>query len=128
MAFADFRNALNDANEIALTTTGRISGRQSSRPVWFVLEGETLYLLPVTGSDGEWYKNVLKTPTIRLAAGGPARVGVRPAADDRRSKQKKHEQRDAPAILRIRGQPTADRNTVDRPRDHAESQDRPLGP
>ncbi len=70
MAFADFRNALNDTNEIELTTTGRISGRQSSRPVWFVLEGETLCLLPVTGSDSQWYKNVLKTPTIRLAAGG----------------------------------------------------------
>jgi hypothetical protein len=38
--------------------------------VWFVLEGETLYLLPVTGSDSQWYKNVLKTPTIRLAARG----------------------------------------------------------
>ena len=61
MAFADFRNALNDTNEIELTTTGRISGRQSSRPVWFVLEGETLCLLPVTGSDSQWYKNVLKT-------------------------------------------------------------------
>jgi hypothetical protein len=70
MAFADFRNALSDTNEIALTTTGRISGRQSSRPVWFVLEGGTLYLLPVTGSDSQWYKNVLKTPTIRLAARG----------------------------------------------------------
>jgi hypothetical protein len=70
MAFADFRNALKDTNEIELTTTGRISGRQSSRPVWFVLEGGTLCLLPVTGSDSQWYKNVLKTPTIRLAAGG----------------------------------------------------------
>ena len=70
MAFADFRNALNDTNEIELTTTGRTSGRQSSRPVWFVLQGESLYLLPVTGSDSQWYKNVLKTPTIRLAAGG----------------------------------------------------------
>ena len=32
MAFADFRNALNDTNEIELTTTGRTSGRQNSRP------------------------------------------------------------------------------------------------
>lgn len=29
-----------------------------------------LYLVPVRGSDADWYKNVLKTPTIRLAAGG----------------------------------------------------------
>ena len=65
MAFADFRNALNDTNEIEPTTTGRTSGRQSSRRVRFVLEGESLCLLPVTGSDSQWYKNVLKTPTIR---------------------------------------------------------------
>jgi hypothetical protein len=38
--------------------------------VWFVREGEKLYLVPVRGSDADWYKNVLKTPTIRLAAGG----------------------------------------------------------
>jgi F420H(2)-dependent quinone reductase len=70
MAFPDFKNALNDTNEIELTTTGRISGRQSSRPLWFVTQGESLYLLPVTGSDSQWYKNVLKTPTVRLAAAG----------------------------------------------------------
>jgi hypothetical protein len=38
--------------------------------VWFVRQGATLYLLPVAGSDSEWYRNVLKTPAIRLAAGG----------------------------------------------------------
>lgn len=56
MAAADFRNALNDTDEIELTTTGRTSGRQSSRPVWFVTQGETVWLLPVTGSDSQWYK------------------------------------------------------------------------
>jgi hypothetical protein len=71
-AFADFENALNNTNEIELTTTGRTSGRESSRPVWFVRQGENLYLLPVTGSDSQWYKNVLKTPAIRLAAGSAA--------------------------------------------------------
>jgi hypothetical protein len=72
MAFADFENALNNTNEIELTTTGRTSGRESSRPVWFVRQRENLYLLPVTGSDSQWYKNVLKTPAIRLAAGSAA--------------------------------------------------------
>jgi deazaflavin-dependent oxidoreductase (nitroreductase family) len=82
MAFADFKNALNDTHEIELTTTGRISGRQSSRPVWFVTKGESLYLLPVTGSDSQWYKNVLKTPTIRLAvAGSEYRARATPLTD-----------------------------------------------
>ena len=33
-----------------------------SRTLWFVREDENLYLLPVTGSDSQCYKNVLKTP------------------------------------------------------------------
>jgi deazaflavin-dependent oxidoreductase (nitroreductase family) len=49
---------------------GRKSGRTISIPVWFVLEGERLYLLPVQGSDTQWYKNVLQNPTIRIDARG----------------------------------------------------------
>ena len=70
MAQTDFRTALEGSNEIEITVTGRTSGRSLSYPVWFVLEGDKLYLLPVRGSDTEWYKNVLKTPTIRLTARG----------------------------------------------------------
>ena len=68
MAAADFVKALQGTEEIELTVTGRVSGKKSTRPVWFVLEGKTLYLLPVQGSDSEWYKNVLKHPTVTLAA------------------------------------------------------------
>jgi hypothetical protein len=46
------------------------SGRAISIPVWFVAEGDTLYLLPVHGSETQWYKNVLKNPTIRIDARG----------------------------------------------------------
>jgi hypothetical protein len=49
--------------------TGRKSGRTISIPVWFVLEGDTLNLLPVQGSGTQWYKNVLKNPSIRIKAG-----------------------------------------------------------
>src|SRR5437867_10391376 len=70
MADEEFKKALEASPEIELTVTGRTSGREISNPVWFVREGEKLYLVPVRGSDADWYKNVLKTPTIRLAAGG----------------------------------------------------------
>jgi deazaflavin-dependent oxidoreductase (nitroreductase family) len=70
MADEDFRRALDSTREIQLTVTGRSSGRQVSLPVWFVTEGDGLYLVPVQGSDTNWYKNVLKDPTVRLAAGG----------------------------------------------------------
>jgi deazaflavin-dependent oxidoreductase (nitroreductase family) len=68
MAGEEFNQALDDSREIELTVTGRTSGREISIPVWFVRDGEKLYLVPVKGSDSDWYKNVLKTPTIRLAA------------------------------------------------------------
>jgi deazaflavin-dependent oxidoreductase (nitroreductase family) len=70
MPHTDFSAGLHNANEIALTVTGRSSGRAISLPIWFTLEGNTLYLIPVKGSDTEWYKNVRKTPTLRLEARG----------------------------------------------------------
>jgi deazaflavin-dependent oxidoreductase (nitroreductase family) len=61
---------LSRFREINITVTGRKSGRAISIPVWFVLEDDKLYLLPVQGSDTQWYKNVLKNPTIRIDARG----------------------------------------------------------
>ena len=56
--------------QIKLSVIGRKSGRTISVPVWFVLGGEKLYLLPVQGSDTQWYKNVLQNPSIRIDARG----------------------------------------------------------
>jgi deazaflavin-dependent oxidoreductase (nitroreductase family) len=56
--------------EIKISVTGRKSGRTISNPVWFVLEGEKLYLLPVQGSNTQWYKNILKNPQISVDARG----------------------------------------------------------
>lgn len=58
------------ASEINITVTGRKSGRAISIPIWFVLQDETLYFLPVKGSDTQWYKNVVNHPTMRIGAGG----------------------------------------------------------
>ena len=41
-------------------------------PVWFVLERKKLYLLPVRGSDTQWYQNVLQNPSIRVDVRGAA--------------------------------------------------------
>ena len=54
--------------QITISVTGRKSGKSVSIPVWFVLEGDKLYLLPVNGSDTQWFKNVLKNPRIQIAA------------------------------------------------------------
>ena len=64
------KDRLSRYREINLSVTGRKSGRTISQPVWFVLEGDELYLLPVRGSDTQWYKNVLNDPSIRIDARG----------------------------------------------------------
>lgn len=64
------KDRLSRYREINIRVTGRKSGRTSSIPVWFVLDGENLYLLPVQGSDTQWYKNVLNSPLIRIEARG----------------------------------------------------------
>jgi len=56
--------------EIKLSVIGRKSGQTISIPVWFVLEGQRLYLLPVKGSETQWYKNVLHNPSLRIDARG----------------------------------------------------------
>jgi deazaflavin-dependent oxidoreductase (nitroreductase family) len=68
--------------QIKLSVIGRKSGKTISNPVWFVLEGEKLYLLPVKGSDTQWYKNVLKEPKIRIdARDAEARVTAKPITE-----------------------------------------------
>jgi deazaflavin-dependent oxidoreductase (nitroreductase family) len=54
--------------QINISVIGRKSGHTISIPVWFVVEGEKLYLLPVQGSGTQWYGNVLKNPSIRIDA------------------------------------------------------------
>jgi deazaflavin-dependent oxidoreductase (nitroreductase family) len=66
----DLKDRLSQLNEINITVTGRKSGRMITNPVWFVLEGIKIWLLPVRGSDSDWYKNLLKKPSMQIGAGG----------------------------------------------------------
>jgi hypothetical protein len=84
---ADLHQRLNRAYEIRLTVKGRKSGIDIPRPVWFVHEGNTVYLLPVQGSDTNWYKNLLVDPTLKISVNG--------------------------VEIPVRGKPITDRNSVD---------------
>ncbi len=64
------KERLSQYRQIKLSVTGRKSGKTISMPVWFVLEEDKLYLLPVHGSDTQWYRNVLKNQQIRVDARG----------------------------------------------------------
>jgi deazaflavin-dependent oxidoreductase (nitroreductase family) len=75
------REGLSKSNEINITVIGRKSGRPISIPIWFVFDQE-LYLLPVHGSDTQWYKNVLKKPKMQIeTAGAEAQFKAVPITD-----------------------------------------------
>ena len=64
------KDRLTRYRQIKISVIGRKSGKTISIPVWFVLDGQKLYLLPVQGSETQWYKNVLQNPSIRIDARG----------------------------------------------------------
>jgi hypothetical protein len=65
-----FKERLTRYRQIKISVIGRKSGRRISIPVWFAVEGEKLYLLPVHGSETQWYKNLLQNPSIGIDASG----------------------------------------------------------
>src|SRR5713101_240947 len=78
----DLKGRLARYRQIKLSVIGRKTGQTISIPVWFVLEGDKLYLLPVRGSDTQWYRNVLKNPSIRIdARGAEAELRAAPIKD-----------------------------------------------
>jgi deazaflavin-dependent oxidoreductase (nitroreductase family) len=82
MAGEELKDALQDATEVELTVTGRKSGNESSRPIWFVEDGDRLLLLPLGGSANNWYRNAVKTPEVQLAgAGAELRATAKPVED-----------------------------------------------
>ena len=70
MSKSDFYQKLSEVNEITLSVKGRKSGKYIPRLVWFVHEGNTLYLLPNRGSDTNWYKNLLAGSILKITING----------------------------------------------------------
>lgn len=66
--------ALKRNREIILSVKGRITGKVSSRHVWFVLSKneKSIYLIPVNGRKTQWYLNVRKEPEVTIRVRGHA--------------------------------------------------------
>jgi hypothetical protein len=76
------RDRLSRYRQVKISVIGRKSGKTITCPVWFVLDGDTLYLLPVRGSDTQWYRNVLKNRSIQIdARGAGAELRGKPITD-----------------------------------------------
>ena len=86
---SDVRDALErikDDSTIELVTTGRKTGKEHVRPIWFVVDQAKI--LVQAGKDGktDWYLNLLKNPEALLRAVGNIRLRVRatPVTDAKR--------------------------------------------
>ena len=66
--------ALRERRTVELTTTGRRSGKPHTVTVWFVVDGEVVYLNTLD-PERDWVRNAQKTPTVRLDFGGTVLTG-----------------------------------------------------
>lgn len=83
----DLRDRLGRYRQLNLSVIGRKSGKTITKPVWFVADNQKLYLLPVHGSDTQWYQNVLKNQQIRIVAhGAEAKIKAKPITNSDRVK------------------------------------------
>jgi deazaflavin-dependent oxidoreductase (nitroreductase family) len=68
----DFLDKPKESSEVRITVTGRKTMKKFSTPVWFVLEGRKVILVPTMGSDNNWFKDLMKDPRIELGVGKSA--------------------------------------------------------
>jgi len=63
---------IKSASTVELATTGRKTGKEHRKPVWFVVEDGRIVVQ--AGKDGktDWYQNLKKTPTAVVRQGSYA--------------------------------------------------------
>jgi deazaflavin-dependent oxidoreductase (nitroreductase family) len=74
MAEDTFAELLKKRRQLSITVTGRRTGRAITIPVWFVCEGNALWLLPVYGSQTQWYRNLQANRAITIQVGSKRRA------------------------------------------------------
>ena len=57
-----------------LITTGRVSGAPHRIEIWFVLQGETVYLLSGGVERSDWVRNLMASPEVVLELGDRRRA------------------------------------------------------
>lgn len=75
-------DAIQSHGSVELTTIGQRSGTRRTVTVWFVREGDRIYVQ--AGKDGQryWYQNLLANPEVRLGFGSFAVKGRAEAIED----------------------------------------------
>ena len=65
---------VRDQRNVQLTTIGRRSGKPHAVPVWFVVDGDRIYLSTLDPSR-DWVRNAKKNPEVRFDFGGTVLAG-----------------------------------------------------
>jgi deazaflavin-dependent oxidoreductase (nitroreductase family) len=87
---ADALRAVANESTVRLTTVGRTSAQPRPVTIWFVCDGERIYVQ--SGKDGktDWYRNLLKTPGVTLQIGALTLHGQARPIDDAREIERVH--------------------------------------
>jgi deazaflavin-dependent oxidoreductase (nitroreductase family) len=92
---------------IDLTTVGRVTGRPHVVEIWFAHRELTIYLLSGGGDRSDWVRNLIRTPAVRVRAGGGEHPGlgriVTDPDEDRLARDAVHDK----YVVRYRGDLTA---------------------
>jgi deazaflavin-dependent oxidoreductase (nitroreductase family) len=49
-----------------LTTRGRVTGDEHQIEIWYVREGETIFMLAGAGEQSDWVRNLQAEPSVRV--------------------------------------------------------------
>jgi deazaflavin-dependent oxidoreductase (nitroreductase family) len=74
-ALADRLAAVSSRSTCRLTHRGRKSGKPYQVIIWFLVDGETVYLATANASR-QWVRNVQANPSISFEAGGETFTGT----------------------------------------------------
>jgi deazaflavin-dependent oxidoreductase (nitroreductase family) len=85
-ALADRLAALSRSSTCRLTHRGRRSGKPYQVVIWFMVDGDTVYLATANASR-QWVRNLQASPSLSFEVGGETFTGtserVRDAAEER---------------------------------------------
>lgn len=92
LAYApDDVRAIEDESTVDLVTIGRKSGLERRATIWFVTDGERIYVQ--SGKDGgtDWYRNLARNPDVKLEFPGRILAGRARTVEDAEESRRVHE-------------------------------------
>ena len=87
---ADQLRGIDALSEVELSTTGRRSGQARTVTIWFVRDGERVYVQSGKEGKTDWYRNVIANPAVTLRFGALRLRGRALAVEDAGEAERVH--------------------------------------